>query len=83
MMDFVKQSRPSSSEQNIMGSRDRKLFDAEMRLSILRTKLDEARRDRDLAVRQRRPTHMIETVIEIVQGDIARTTRYLDALREL
>lgn len=61
--------------------RDQKLFDAEMRLSILQRKLGEAERERDGRNRRRQPTRMIETIIEVMQGDIARTARYLDELR--
>ena len=62
---------------------DQKLFDAAMRLSILQTKLTEAQRERDGRLRRKQPTRMIETIIEIMQGDIARMTRHLDELRDI
>jgi len=61
--------------------RDQRLFDAEMRLSILQTKLAEALRERDGRCRRKQPTRMIETIIEIMRGDIARMTRHLDELK--
>jgi hypothetical protein len=65
----------------IVTYRDQHLFDAEMRLSILQTKLGDALNERDGRRRRRQPTRMIETIIEIMQGDIARMTRHLDELR--
>lgn len=57
-----------------------KLFDAEMRLAILRTKLAETQRECDGRRRRKLPTRMMETIIEIMQGDIDRMTRHLEEL---
>jgi hypothetical protein len=61
--------------------RDQRLFDAEMRLAVLQTKLAETVRERDGRKKRKLPTRMMETIIDIMQGDIAKMTRHLEELR--
>jgi len=72
---------PAPQTECAPAAQSQKLFDAEMRLAILRTKLGDALGERDGRQRRKQPTRMIETIIEIMQGDIARTLRHLDELR--
>ncbi len=60
--------------------RSQRLFDVEMRISILQKKLNDAERERDTRRKRRQPTRMIETIIDIIAGDLDRSTRHRAAL---
>jgi hypothetical protein len=47
-----------------------------MRISILKTKLREAEIERDTRRRRRQPTRMVETIVEIIAGDLGRLTHH-------
>jgi hypothetical protein len=57
-----------------------RLFNVEMRISILRTKLRDAEHERDTRRKRRQPTRMIETIIDIIAGDLDRSTQHRAAL---
>jgi len=57
-----------------------RLSDLEMRISVLKTKLEEAERERDTRRKRRQPTRMVETVVEIIAGDLDKMTRHRAAM---
>jgi hypothetical protein len=57
-----------------------RLSDLEMRISVLKTKLGEAERERDARRKRRQPTRMVETIVAIIAGDLDKMTRYRAAM---